>query len=88
MERFFSDSYGTCRERFKSAASEAGAELRYLPVVDDLTTDVAIFQGRSDSYLVHISGTHGPEGYAGSATQVNLYVNAIIFVHMYVFNCV
>jgi len=70
MEKFFSNSYRTCRERFLIAAKEAGAELRTLSVVDDLTTDVAIFPGRSDSYLVHISGTHGPEGYAGSATQL------------------
>lgn len=74
MEKFFSESYLACRERFLKAAEEAGCtDIRSLPVIDDLTTDVAIFHGNSDSYLLHISGTHGPEGYVGSATQVRYH---------------
>jgi hypothetical protein len=43
-----------------------------MTVSKGLTTDVAIFRppGSSDKrVLVHISGTHGPEGYLGSAVQ-------------------
>lgn len=31
--------------------------------------DVAVFRGDPSNVLLHISGTHGPEGFAGSAVQ-------------------
>lgn len=40
-----------------------------LNVVDDLFIDVALSRGRSDAVLLHISGTHGSEGFIGSAIQ-------------------
>lgn len=40
-----------------------------MPVVDGLSQQVAIFRGNDEKYLVHLSGIHGVEGYAGSAAQ-------------------
>jgi Protein of unknown function (DUF2817) len=68
---FFRNNYVAARELFLQSANAAGAELMFLPVVDGLGTDVAIFRG-SDlgrRFLVHLSGIHGVEGYAGSAIQ-------------------
>mmetsp|Transcript_3682 Transcript_3682/g.6104 ORF Transcript_3682/g.6104 Transcript_3682/m.6104 type:complete len:514 (-) Transcript_3682:37-1578(-) len=68
-ECYFPSDYEEGRTRFIQAAQMAGAsDIRSMPVMEGLTTDLAIFQG-SDNYLVHISGTHGPEGYLGSAVQ-------------------
>ena len=73
-ECFFPSDYEEGRARFRQAARKAGAtDIRTMPVKDDLTTEVAIFTGTGadtqDNYLVHVSGTHGPEGYIGSAVQ-------------------
>eukprot|EP00759_Apiculatamorpha_spiralis_P054633 PhF_6_TR6990/c2_g1_i2/m.10366 len=74
---FFSQSYLQARERFRAAAKAAGAELTSLAVCTDaitglaLTTEVAVLKGTNPKKLfVHISGTHGAEGYAGSAIQI------------------
>jgi hypothetical protein len=52
-------------------AEEAGADLFFLPVVDELGTDVAVLKGAGspERFLIHLSGIHGVEGYAGSAIQ-------------------
>jgi len=75
-ECFFSQSYEEARARFRGAALEAGGfELHNYTVKERdgraLTTDIAIFAGRPDRVLVHLSGTHGPEGYVGSAIQTS-----------------
>lgn len=70
-ECFFRNNYIAARELFLQSAAAAGAELLFLPVVDGLGTDVAVIRG-SDlgrKFLVHLSGIHGVEGYAGSAIQ-------------------
>ena len=77
-QRYFSQSYFQARKRFRKAAEAAGATLsKYKVVTDELsgenmTIDVATIEGKTDpsSVLVHISGTHGVEGYAGSAIQI------------------
>mmetsp|Transcript_19885 Transcript_19885/g.39811 ORF Transcript_19885/g.39811 Transcript_19885/m.39811 type:complete len:409 (-) Transcript_19885:2220-3446(-) len=67
---FFSSSYVAARALFLQAASSAGATVDSLAVTDDgLFTDVAMLPGRADRLLVHVSGTHGTEGYVGSAIQ-------------------
>ncbi|KAJ1637631.1 hypothetical protein T492DRAFT_951216 [Pavlovales sp. CCMP2436] len=65
--------YAHSRTLFLAAARRAGAELHVLfPVTEDatLTTDVAILRGGADGgLLLHLSGTHGVEGFVGSAIQ-------------------
>jgi hypothetical protein len=77
MIECFSQSYPEAREKFLGAARQAGAQLTQHtlnqtgPNGGALTTDVA-FIGPEDAsaVLVTISGTHGVEGFFGSATQV------------------
>ena len=77
--RYFSSNYQTARHRFIEAAEDAGASLesfqnpREGPQGEGLFTDVAIL-GPTDaeSVVVVSSGTHGVEGFAGSALQVGL----------------
>ena len=67
----FSSTYKEARERFKSTASQvSGAILTALTVVDDLTTDIVVLPGDLPGLVIHTSGMHGVEGYAGSAIQV------------------
>jgi hypothetical protein len=78
MEHSFSESYTEARAKFLSAARAAGAELETFihaqqrgPDGGELATDVA-WLGPADAaqVLVTISGTHGVEGFFGSATQI------------------
>lgn len=74
----FSDDYFEARDKFLCAAKEAGAEIQsYVVCRDevrgvDLTMDVAIVHGSREAVLVHSSGLHGAEGFAGSAVQIML----------------
>jgi hypothetical protein len=76
----FSASYASARGRFLLAADRAGARVDVLthPVASapdggTLTTDVAVLgPANADSALLIFSGTHGPEGFVGSAAQVAL----------------
>ena len=77
MNGCFSDGYAQARGKFTSAARAAGAEITSFlldgrgPDGSELSTDVA-WLGSPDANraLVTISGTHGVEGFFGSATQV------------------
>ena len=69
----FSVEYNEAREKFRVAVRQQNnAELYTLPILDDesLTIDVAILPGSRPGALLHSSGTHGVEGYAGSAIQL------------------
>mmetsp|Transcript_54782 Transcript_54782/g.82929 ORF Transcript_54782/g.82929 Transcript_54782/m.82929 type:complete len:466 (+) Transcript_54782:57-1454(+) len=70
--KVFSLEYKDAREKFVGLAKEKGAaEVISLPIgTDDYTIDVAIFQGTRPGVILHTSGTHGIEGYAGSAIQL------------------
>lgn len=74
-ECFFSDSYFAARSKFRYHAEQAGATLHVLPLPrpsllqQDLTIDVAVLPGSSKKLVLHISGTHGTEGFVGSAVQ-------------------
>lgn len=76
---FFAADYQSARGRFLSASKHAGAKIerfehpRRGPHGELLYTDVALI-GRPDAerFLVLISGTHGVEGFAGSALQVGV----------------
>ncbi|KAF4043949.1 hypothetical protein GN244_ATG03824 [Phytophthora infestans] len=76
VEEHFSDSYYQARALFRSRAEVAGAKLFSLPLEHlkplDLTVDVAVIEGSRERALLHISGTHGVEGFAGSAIQAAL----------------
>ncbi|MGX1350517.1 hypothetical protein AB7M49_004093 [Bradyrhizobium elkanii] len=70
---FFSDTYLEARQKFLAAAPKARAYPCSIkgPSGEALFTDAAYF-GRPDAkkLLVLVSGTHGPEGYCGSAAQL------------------
>lgn len=85
--RFFSETYEEARSKFRQACH--GAELHTFQVIDDYTMDICVLNGSLPGVLVHTSGFHGVEGYAGSAIQVawlSLFAKkqnhpSIIFVH-------
>jgi len=76
---FFSPDYRTARERFRVAAQAAGAALHALaldatgPGGDALTIDIAwLGDQRARDIVLHTSGLHGVEAFAGSAIQLAL----------------
>ena len=79
---FFSENYLGARARFREHAARAGASLEVLRLSEspnlDLTIDVAVLPAAAGTavadgpVLVHMSGTHGVEAYAGSAVQLAL----------------
>jgi hypothetical protein len=88
---FFED-YGGAREAFLKAAEGNGYRLlRYrLPTEEspELFQDYALFPRDPKKWMVHISGVHGIEGYAGSAVQTELLNRrpkadgpSLLFVH-------
>jgi hypothetical protein len=78
----FSDHYEMARERFRQLVQQIdNAQLTTIPVVPnknekdyEYTMDVAWIPGKNDNnrqgLVVHVAGTHGVEGYAGSAIQL------------------
>jgi hypothetical protein len=76
---FFSPDYAIARARFRAAALRAGAALDALPLAargprdEALSIDIAwLGARRPQRLLLHISGVHGVEAFAGSATQLAL----------------
>ena len=77
-DRFFSDTYAEARNRFLAAAKAARARLAAYRHPNALGPDgVALYMdtawfGPADAktVLLNISGTHGAEGFAGSAAQL------------------
>ena len=64
-------TYAAARALFRESAEAAGFELSSIPVHgQEYVTDVAILRGHPKRFLLHVSGIHGVEGYAGSAAQV------------------
>ncbi len=76
MTRLLDQTYADARSRFLTAAATAGAEVTSFPHPlrgregEELAIDVAVL-GSADAadVLLIVSGTHGVEGYAGSALQ-------------------
>eukprot|EP00566_Odontella_aurita_P013310 CAMPEP_0113546182 /NCGR_PEP_ID=MMETSP0015_2-20120614/11665_1 /TAXON_ID=2838 /ORGANISM="Odontella" /LENGTH=459 /DNA_ID=CAMNT_0000446611 /DNA_START=146 /DNA_END=1522 /DNA_ORIENTATION=+ /assembly_acc=CAM_ASM_000160 len=84
--RTFSESYREARDRFLSAADEAGADVTSIEVTRRggraYYMDAAVIRvnggggggggggGPKGGLIIHTSGVHGVEGYAGSAVQV------------------
>lgn len=94
-EVFFSSTYQQARNRFLAAAEAAHGAIEHHRIFTegsvDYFMDTAFFQGKQPGkLLVHASGTHGVEGYTGSAIQVKLLQEwnatarsgpSILFVH-------
>lgn len=56
-----------------------------LPIIegdDAICSDLAVIPGHPHKFLLHISGTHGPEGFSGSASQSAAlqYLNSKAFI--------
>lgn len=94
---FFSPDYAAARKRFRAAALRAGAALDALQIAapgprgEALSTDIAwLGSRRPRNVVLHITGVHGVEAFAGSAAQLALLVappplpadGALIFVHV------
>lgn len=76
-EVYFSSTYQQARARFLAAAEAAHGAIEHHRIFQegsvDYFLDTAFFRGRqAGKLLVHVSGTHGVEGYTGSAIQVKL----------------
>lgn len=73
MSEIFLEEYGPAREDFLAAAEAAGFRLlRYrIPHEDsaELFQDYALLRRDPRHWLIHFSGVHGVEGFAGSAIQ-------------------
>lgn len=93
---YFSPDYAGARARFRAAGLRAGAALDALPLAargphdESLTIDFAWLGARRPRQAVlHISGVHGVEAFAGSAAQLALLAappqlpagSALILVH-------
>ena len=97
---YFTETYQEARTLFREQARAAGAEVFSLPTVgdenEDLVTDVAVLRGSSTKFVLHMSGVHGVEGFAGSAIQSaalhllkhhphgsedNTFAPTIVFIH-------
>lgn len=81
---FFSADYGSARLRFREAAERGGARLTTLdldakgPAGEDLTIDIAWFGAEEPrEALLHSSGIHGVEAFAGSAIQLQWLAKGI-----------
>jgi hypothetical protein len=78
-DKFFSPDYFTARDRFREAAARAGARVEVLPLDakgprgESLGIDIGWFGAANPrGVLLHSSGLHGVEGFAGSAIQLQL----------------
>lgn len=76
---YFSVDYAQARERFRTAALAAGGALHALPIDargpsgENLTIDIAwLGSAHPRRVLLHSSGVHGVEAFAGSAVQLCL----------------
>lgn len=96
--KWFSTDYAQARQRFRTAVTSKQGELSTLkldakgPAQEDLTIDIGWFgSSRPKRVLLHTSGLHGIEGFAGSAIQLECIEredfnlsedDAVIFVHI------
>jgi len=85
MSDVFAADYRAARQGFRTAARDAGADVvgHRNPVArgphgEDLITDVAwLGPASASNVLVAVSGTHGVEGYCGSACQIALLTGGL-----------
>ena len=84
---YFSRTYTEARSRFILAACQAGARMDELhlkakgPGHAPLATEIAWFGAEEPSrVLIHSSGIHGVEGFAGSAATFTVQKIFLIFI--------
>ncbi len=91
-QHFFSHNYGEAREKFQAACDLRGfRNMRFrIPAEEsaDLFIDFGLLKRDPKRCLIHISGVHGTEGYAGSAIQNAILADefspegpSILFIH-------
>ena len=95
--KYFSEDYFAARARFQQATEKAGGRLYAIPLDaigpgnENLSIDIAWFGSpQPRTVLLHSSGVHGVEGFAGSAVQLQLLENppklpddaALVLVHV------
>ncbi len=69
---FYAETYSEARQKFLAATADA-TEHFHDPIIDDLTIDTAIYEAPNPkNILMVVSGTHGVEGYSGSAVQLHV----------------
>jgi hypothetical protein len=69
--KYFSDNYEEAREKFITQTKDKGMTQFSEKIVDGLTCDIAITETKNkNKLLILVSGTHGVEGYIGSAFQL------------------
>jgi len=69
--KYFSNDYFEARRKFRAQTKEKELQLSSETIFDGLTCDIALSQTKKkDKLLIFISGTHGVEGYIGSAFQL------------------
>ncbi len=85
----FSSTYTEARQRFLDAVRAAGAQIDSQvlnetgPEGEELAMDFAVFgPADADAAIVVVSGTHGPEGYTGSACQLGLITDSDLFTRL------
>jgi hypothetical protein len=94
---FYSDSFTSSRARFLAETARLGAQLHSIQIPShatkdggDLAIDIAVIGDiNADKHLVCIAGTHGIEGFVGSAIQLGIFKRmrhptegyGLIFVH-------
>ncbi|MGD1892209.1 MAG: DUF2817 domain-containing protein [Cyclobacteriaceae bacterium] len=68
---YYASTYEEARAQFRQRATDRGGILTALSVNQQqgLFIDTALWQGSSDTLLIHVSGVHGVEAYPGSAVQ-------------------
>lgn len=83
-DQFFAADYQSAREQFLEAAERGGARLTALeidakgPNGEDLSIDLAWFGAEQPRHvLLHSSGVHGVEAFAGSAIQLQWMAEGI-----------
>ncbi|MGZ8210896.1 MAG: DUF2817 domain-containing protein [Burkholderiales bacterium] len=96
-ETFFSPDFTTARERFREAATRAGAALHAIglaaagPQGETLSIDIAwLGAAHPRRVFLHTSGMHGVEAYTGAAAQLALLdappapgrEDALVLVHV------
>src|SRR5204863_2825869 len=80
-KQFFSEDYFVARDRFRDLTKSGGGRLHSIvldasgPRREQLTMDIAWFGAvNPQSVLLHYSGLHGVEGFAGFAIHLQLHI--------------
>jgi hypothetical protein len=92
-EKYFSNDYYEARDKFRRGVVGVGMELHSLKLnndnnddnddeKEDLTIDIGVLKRSERKVLIHVSGTHGVEGFAGSAIQSALLENSNSFMNL------